>query len=228
MISASDVGYKSCPLNMVLVAMFVFNLFNNADLGALPAALKPIQKDLGFQEVEMGSLGSYVFLGLVLGSALATVLFGNFSYKAIVSASLIGNAIGMCIFIYFKTYYALGFARFVSGFCQIYLQIYIPLVIDTFCSVKQKAIWLPLVVISSPLGQCLGYTTSGLLISYNFPWRVPFFLIACAMVASAIILWLIPNKYININIIQGKKLKEINKRKSEGHKIDLDFNIHIQ
>ena len=153
----------------------------------------------------MGSLGSYVFLGLVIGSAFATCIFGTFSYKLIVSISFIGNGIGMYLFIWFRKYYVLSFARFCCGFCQIYLQIYIPLVIDTYCNLTQKALWLPFVVISSPLGQCLGYTISGVLITYGHSWRLGFFMIGTAMLISAIILWIIPNKYINLEIIMGLK-----------------------
>ena len=65
----------------------------------------------------MGSLGSYVFLGLVIGSAAATLVLGTFSYKTIISLAFIGNGIGMSLFIFSTHYHVLGFARFCSGFC---------------------------------------------------------------------------------------------------------------
>ena len=89
----------------------------NFDHGALPAALVEMREDLGFSKTNMGSLGSYVYFGFVVGSITnATILIDKFSDKTIISASFALNGIGAMAYIYFENYYALSFARFMSGF----------------------------------------------------------------------------------------------------------------
>ena len=80
----------------------------------------------------MGALGSLVFLGLVIGSATASFIFNSFSYKSIILVSLFLNAAGSILFILKKDYYIMCFARFISGFCQIFISIYAPLYFNTF------------------------------------------------------------------------------------------------
>jgi len=89
----------------------------NFDHGALPAALVEMREDLKFSKTNMGSLGSYVYFGFVIGSiSNMTILTDRFSDKFILSASFALNGVGALMYIYFVNYYALSFARFLSGF----------------------------------------------------------------------------------------------------------------
>ena len=67
-INTEDIGYSRKVVHAICIFLFFCNLLNNMDHGALPAALPDVKKELGFRNVEMGSLGSYVFLGFVVGN----------------------------------------------------------------------------------------------------------------------------------------------------------------
>lgn len=100
----------------------------------MPAALKPIMKDLEIKEVEMGALGSLIFFGLVLGSAAATCVLEVFQYKHTLFVALVMNGLGLLIMTITDSYYLLCFARLLSGFAQIFPTIYGPIYVDCYCS----------------------------------------------------------------------------------------------
>lgn len=77
-------------------------------------------------------MGSLVFMGLVIGSVTASLVFYKISYKLIIIVSLLLNGFSLWSFTAFSNYYAMCLARFLAGYSQIYLTIYIPLYIDTY------------------------------------------------------------------------------------------------
>jgi predicted MFS family arabinose efflux permease len=175
----------------------------NFDHGAIPAALVEMKDELGFSKPEMGSLGSYVYLGFVVGAILnMTVLTNRFSDKTILCWAFVLNGIGAQAYIYFWNYYALSFARFVSGFGQILLSIYNPLFVDTFCTGRSKAIWLPIVMICGPFGTCFGYSLTGALTSMGYRWTIPFLILALSQLVCFCIFLLIPSSYVNLKDVR--------------------------
>ena len=67
----------------------------NFDHGAIPAALVEMSDELKFSKSEMGSLGSYVYLGFVVGSIVnMTVLTNRYSDKTILSWAFVLNGLG--------------------------------------------------------------------------------------------------------------------------------------
>jgi hypothetical protein len=48
--------------------IFITNLLINVDHGILPACTGELRNDLGFSTINIGILGSLVYLGLVLGN----------------------------------------------------------------------------------------------------------------------------------------------------------------
>jgi len=80
----------------------------------------------------MGSLGSFVFFGFVIGSIASTFMMDVFSYKIVLCISMIGHASGEILFITNTNYYVVAFARFLSGFGQILLVVYTPVFLDLY------------------------------------------------------------------------------------------------
>ena len=80
----------------------------------------------------MGTLGSLVFFGIVVGSLIAAFIMDKIPIKIVLTISMIGNAIGMLLFVYYRLFYFVCFARFLSGVCQIVLCIYGPLFVDAY------------------------------------------------------------------------------------------------
>ena len=64
----------------------------------------------------MGGLGSLIFLGLVLGSATATVIIDKFQYKHILLCSMVVNGLGLIMMTLTEEYYLMCIARLLSGF----------------------------------------------------------------------------------------------------------------
>lgn len=61
------------------------------------------------------------------------------------------------------------------------------------------AFLLPMVVIFGPLGACIGYSITGILISLEYDWELSFIFLAWCMAVCFGILVLIPAKYLNLN-----------------------------
>jgi predicted MFS family arabinose efflux permease len=111
-----DLGYSRSIITLTCYFLLFGSLLNNFDHGALPSALTDIKRDLNFTNVMMGSLGSYVFCGFVVGSIASTFMIDIFSYKILLCLSMICHASGEILFITNYNYYVVGFARFLSGF----------------------------------------------------------------------------------------------------------------
>ena len=82
-----------------MITFLIFDMFNNLSMGALPASLKLIQKEIKLSEGEIGVLGSMIFVGYIIGSIVATCVFGTFKYKGILCAAFIGNALALFLFV---------------------------------------------------------------------------------------------------------------------------------
>ena len=65
-------GYDPKVIGIIIYALFFANLFFNIDMGILPAGSIKIKKELDLTNSQYGMLGSVVYFGQVLGSALAS------------------------------------------------------------------------------------------------------------------------------------------------------------
>ena len=64
--------YEASAIRLVLLVVFLANLFVNIDMGILPAGSTRIKRDLKLNHSQYGTLGSVVYFGQTIGSALAT------------------------------------------------------------------------------------------------------------------------------------------------------------
>jgi len=77
-----EMGYSSKWVLIIGVYFVLCNILLNYDNGALPACLTEIMVELEYSKVTMGSLGSYVYLGFVIGSVVNGAVFVRYlSYK---------------------------------------------------------------------------------------------------------------------------------------------------
>ena len=85
--------------------MFIFNVIVNLDHGAIPSITKNIEETLSLTGIQLGFLGSLVFLGLVLGSLVAGFIYNSrLQFKTILQISYAGNAIGLFLFAFSTIY----------------------------------------------------------------------------------------------------------------------------
>ena len=198
-ILAEEVGFKTNTIMVVCGFIFFLDVLINLDHGALPAAATAIKEETQMPNVKIGSLGSMVFLGLVCGSICGTIVLGKFKFKTVLVLSFLGNGIGLILFTLGSNIYVMGFARFLSGFAQIFLTIYIPLYCDCFGTSHTKPIMLSLILLASPIGVVTGYLTTGLLISQGINWAYSFFILGITMMVVSTVIGFFPARLINLD-----------------------------
>ena len=81
-----------------------------------------------------------------------------------------------------------------------------PLIVDAHCAPKQKAIWFPIVMLGSPIGQSLGQVLTGILISKGIQWQISFYIIATLFIISTMVTWLLPNRLVNLDQVRKYRL----------------------
>jgi predicted MFS family arabinose efflux permease len=121
---------------------------------------------VGLNDLEFGTLGSVVYGGIILGSAVATAIFQRSSWiKPLLSLTLTLNCLSLWLFTLIEEFYIMAAIRFFIGFCQVFICIYMPVWADTFAnSEKQKAAWLTFLILASPLGIVLGFSLTSIMV----------------------------------------------------------------
>jgi fucose permease len=115
-ITIEDLGYSTKSIGVVFWFMVIIYMFINVDHGALPCATVALKEDLNIDNVQLGSLGSLVFFGIVIGSICAAFILSKMSYRSVLCLSFLGNWSGLMLFIVTKNFSIICFARFLSGF----------------------------------------------------------------------------------------------------------------
>lgn len=211
-IEVFDLEFTRREVKIVITFMFFLDILINVDHGALPAALVALKHDVGLVDVELGSLGSLVFVGLLFGSLCATFVLNRLAYKVVLGASFFGNGASLLLFSMTRSFPVMCGARFLSGFFQIFLTIYIPLYVDTFGTKTTKPIMLSLILLAPPIGVVIGYGITGICIAAGADWRASFIIQGATMAFCFFVILLIPNKLINIDEVNQMKRKEKHQR----------------
>ena len=121
-------------------------------------------------------MGSLVFIGLLFGSFIASIVFNYLPYKGVLAFSFFGNGVGLILFTMTSNIQLLYITRFMSGFFQIFFTIYIPLYVDTYGTKTSKPCLLSLILLAPPIGVVVGYGITGVCISMGYSWRFSFLL----------------------------------------------------
>ena len=90
------VEYPDKSLYTVFVVLFICNVMVNVDHGTLPACVEEVKKKFKIENVGFGSLGTAVYAGLSVGSAMGTKLYQKTNnIKFVLYVSLAFN--GVCL-----------------------------------------------------------------------------------------------------------------------------------
>ena len=119
-------------VKMFLLVQFFANLFINIDMGILPAGSTIIKEELKIDNIKFGFLGSIVYLGQTIGSALATGVLQCCNPKIVLSICLFINIITLIIFTLTDIYIVLVLCRGCTGLFQVFFCIYFPVWSDVF------------------------------------------------------------------------------------------------
>lgn len=154
-------------LIMIFVIFFLVTLLVNMDHGSVPAATSQIAGDLSFTKVEIGAVGSLVFVGLTAGSSVAGICFHKFNPKWIISLFTLLTGLFLILFPLSQGNRAFVYlARLMTGFCQVFVVVYFPVWVDIFSPEKWRTLWLTFLQLAVPLGVIMGYSLTAFMLSY--------------------------------------------------------------
>jgi predicted MFS family arabinose efflux permease len=194
-----ELGLKRWHVQSMCAILFLFNILNNVDHGALPSGISDMQEDFGLPTFKMGHFGSLVFLGLASGSLCVSMLVGIINWKTLLMCSFVGNGVGLFLYSASSDYFILCFARWLSGFNQAFLVVYMPLYIDAFTSRESKSLWMSNNLLAPPLGVMIGYGITAIIIKFLGNWRISFIIQGFSMGLAFIIILFIPTKFFDLN-----------------------------
>ena len=190
-------GFNPKIVKLFLIVQFSANLFINLDMGILPACTVIMKEELKLDNTWFGFLGSVVYLGQVVGSAIASMVLGKTNPKIFLSICLFLNIATLFIFTFTDIYVILAICRMCTGLFQVSFCIYMPVWADAFGNEQEKSRWLTYQLISSPLGVILGYGLAAAL-QYNIGWRWAFYIQSFFLLPSMLGLLFTPPKYFDL------------------------------
>ena len=192
-------GFAKITRKLLFWLIFIINLFNHLDHGAIAACTTYLMTELNLDHADLGIVGSLVYLGLTCGASLAGMLFSAYTPKWIVSISIIAS----CIFLYSLTdstsMLGLCFSRFCCGFFQVFSMIYFPVWVDQFGVFEDRTLWLSFLQLGPALGTMLGYAIEAIGVRQFENWRFGFLFQCIALISSTIIFFLTPDKFFSRN-----------------------------
>lgn len=110
-------SYDSAVIYSLFFLIFFANVLINVDHGTLPGSTHEIEKKLLIGDFQFGMLGSVVYGGLTVGSAVATMLFSDGSkIKPALAFSLLCNSFCLYLFTISSHFLISCFLRFWIGF----------------------------------------------------------------------------------------------------------------
>ena len=121
-----------------------------------------------------GAMGTAVYAGLTVGSAIGTKAYQNSkNISLILAGSLICNALCLAGFTITSDYHFNIFLRFLTGVFQVFISIFTPVWADAFGSEKQKSMWITVLLICAPVGIFIGFTMTSVMNAYG-SWEMSF------------------------------------------------------
>ena len=107
--------YDPKIIQIFVFVQFFANLFVNIDMGILPAGSTKIKEELGITNQDFGFLGSIVYFGQTIGSALATGVLQSCNPKLVLGTCLSLNIGTLILFTLSDWYGLLVLCRMCTG-----------------------------------------------------------------------------------------------------------------
>lgn len=152
----------------VFIVLSVTSVLINMDHGTIPAASNEIMNELKIQEATLGTFGSLVYLGNLIGALFLIKLIDYFSRRKIFVITLLCQSILIFTFTKVTNLYYLFLNRMLVGVMQSYIAIYFPVWVDQFGMRSWKTLMMAIFNITSPLGVVIGFIlTMTLKVNFN-------------------------------------------------------------
>ena len=200
--------YSKYRRKLIFLLICSINILINCDHGAIPAGTTELKQTKNISNVQLGTIGSLVYLGLVLGSISGGYIFSTYASKWVIINSLLAT----CIFLYFFTvsnyYLTMAFCRIGCGFFQVFCYIYFPIWVDQFGVNNTKTLWLTFLQLGVPIGTMLGYLTEACSNKYFNSWQGAFYVQIFCILICVILLFITPDKFFSKNYRHSESTQE--------------------
>ena len=200
--------YSKNRRKLIFVLICIINILINCDHGAIPAGTKELKEAKNLSNIQLGTIGSLVYLGLIFGSISGGYIFSTYSSKWVIIISLIST----CAFLYFFTvsdnYITMSCCRVGCGFFQVFCYIYFPLWVDQYGVNNQQTIWLTFLQLGVPLGTMFGYVIEAFSIRKFNNWKYAFYNQIFLILFTDIILIVTPDKFFSRNYRHSESTQE--------------------
>jgi len=200
--------YSKYRRKLIFILICIINILINCDHGAIPAGTTELKNAKNLSNIELGTIGSLVYLGLVLGSISGGYIFSTYASKWVVINSLIAT----CIFLYFFTvsnyYLTMAICRVGCGFFQVFCYIYFPIWVDQFGVNNTQTLWLTFLQLGVPIGTMIGYLTEACSNKYFNNWQGAFYVQIFCILISIVILFITPDKFFSKNYRHSESSQE--------------------
>ena len=200
--------YSKYRRKLIFILICIINILINCDHGAIPAGTTELKNAKNLSNIELGTIGSLVYLGLVLGSISGGYIFSTYASKWVVINSLIAT----CIFLYFFTvsnyYLTMAICRVGCGFFQVFCYIYFPIWVDQFGVNNTQTLWLTFLQLGVPIGTMIGYLTEACSNKYFNNWQGAFYVQILCILISIVILFITPDKFFSKNYRHSESSQE--------------------
>ena len=184
---------------LIFILIVLINILINFDHGAIPAGTTALKKENNLDNIQLGIIGSLVYLGLVLGSISAGYIFSNYSSKWVIILSLGFSCFFLYLFTLINGGMSMAFCRVGCGFSQVFCFIYFPIWVDQYGVNNHQTIWLTFLQLGVPIGTMLGYVLEALYIKYFDEWKIAFYTQIFFIVVCIFVLIITPDKFFSRN-----------------------------
>ena len=200
--------YSKYRRKLIFLLICIINILINCDHGAIPAGTTELKEAKNLSNIQLGTIGSLVYLGLVLGSISGGYIFSTYSSKWVIINSLIAA----CIFLYFFTvsnyYLSMAFCRVGCGFFQVFCYIYFPIWVDQFGVNNTQTLWLTFLQLGVPIGTMIGYLTEACSNKFFHNWQGAFYVQIFNILICIILLFITPDKFFSKNYRHSESTQE--------------------
>eukprot|EP00923_Selenidium_pygospionis_P007438 GHVN01012727.1.p1 GENE.GHVN01012727.1~~GHVN01012727.1.p1 ORF type:complete len:779 (+),score=88.73 GHVN01012727.1:868-3204(+) len=201
-------GISNGLRNWTFFVLLTLSVLCNYDHGAIPACLGEIQAELHLSYIRQSLIGNLVYIGFLIGSLTAGVLFQYCNPKNVLVGCACSLFCILAVFSVVKEIYMIYITRFLTGLCQAFPCVFAPVWVTEYSAEGKTNQWVALSQLASILGTTLGYFLGGVLSHlpplasrtgyvYISTWQTPFVVQALACVPVAIALMFIPKRCLN-------------------------------
>jgi MFS family permease len=176
------------------------NFIRVFDNGIIPATTTTLKEQSGLSSLEVGSLGSLVYVGEVIGSMIAIPVYQKVPVKFVLLACIVCQSVMLLTFAFSSNNFrAMATARFFTGLFQVFISIFGPIWCDTHAPADRKTTWITYFIVATPAGMVAGYLLTALVQSFGGHWAYCFILQVVLLVPVSVFITTISPRFLEIN-----------------------------